>query len=98
MTTIDRIFVQKLKERGIEEALIPGFMRSLVNAFLINPEMSLLQANRRLEYLGWHDIEIDLRTLELAVESLKVRGLSRLEYKPAPWYIESYETDTPAVP
>ncbi len=89
MSVVDRKLICKLKENGIEPAQIPGFIRSLVNAFLINPDMSHSQANLRLKYLGW-DIEIDYHTLQLAISSLETKGLSRLEYKSAPWYINSY--------
>ncbi|THB81259.1 MAG: hypothetical protein D3926_02970 [Desulfobacteraceae bacterium] len=90
MSIVDEKLMVKLRESGVEAALIPGFIRSLANAFLINPEMSPYQANRRLKYLGWDDVEIDYHTLQLAINSLEIKGLKRLEYKSAPWYINSY--------
>jgi len=55
MTVIDQKLVNKLIENGVEEALIPGFIRSLANAVLINPNMFYCQARKRLKYLGWGD-------------------------------------------
>lgn len=91
-TMVDKKLIHKLIENGVEASLIPGFIRSLANAYLINPDMSPSQANKRLKYLGWNDIEIDYHTLQLAQNSLETKGLSQLEYKTAPWYLNSFGT------
>ena len=49
MKLIDKALISKLKEKGIEESLIPGFLRTLANALMINPSMSSLQLNQRLK-------------------------------------------------
>lgn len=92
MTSVDKKFICKLIEKGVEESLIPGFIRSLANVLLINPTMTHIQANQRLKYLGWHDIEIDYHIFQLAITSLETKGLSTLEYKPAPFYVDGYST------
>jgi hypothetical protein len=94
-TLVDKKLIHKLIENGVEASLIPGFIRSLANACLINPGMSHCQANRRLKYLGWGDIEIDYHTLQLAITSLETKGLSRLEYKSAPWYQNGFDAKSP---
>ena len=91
MTIIDQKLIHKLIENGVEAALIPGFIRSLANAFLVNPDMSHCQANQRLKYLGWEDVEIDYHTFSLAINALETRGMKQLEYKSAPWYISSFK-------
>lgn len=90
MTVIDQKLVKKLIENGVEASLIPGFIRSLANAFLVNPNMSYCQARKRLKYLGWEDIDIDYHTFSLAVNVLETKGLSRLKHKSAPWYLSSF--------
>ncbi len=90
MTSVDKQFIYKLIERGVEIPLIPGFVRSLANALLINPSMTHTQVNKRLKYLGWENIEIDYHTFQLAISSLETKGLSTLEYKPAPFYVDGY--------
>ncbi|WP_321492301.1 hypothetical protein [uncultured Desulfobacter sp.] len=90
MTVIDQKLVKKLIENGVEASLIPGFIRSLANAFLVNPNMSYCQARKRLKYLGWEDIDIDYHTFSLAVNVLETKGLSCLKYKSAPWYLSSF--------
>ncbi|NOX35801.1 MAG: hypothetical protein GXP56_19080 [Deltaproteobacteria bacterium] len=94
-TMVDKKLIRKLIENGVEASLIPGFIRSLANACLINPGMSHCQANKRLKYLGWDDIEIDYHTLQLAINSLETKGLCQLEYKSAPWYLNSFNTKNP---
>lgn len=94
-TLVDKKLVRKLIENGVEASLIPGFIRSLANAYLVNPDMSHCQTVKRLKYLGWDDIEIDYHTLQLAITSLETKGLSQLEYKSAPWYQNGFEAKSP---
>jgi hypothetical protein len=94
-TMIDKKLIHKLIENGVEASLIPGFIRSLANACLISPDISHCQANQRLKYLGWDDVEIDYHTLQLAIASLETKGLSRLQYKSAPWYINRFNLRNP---
>ncbi|MEN8211291.1 MAG: hypothetical protein ABFR31_06195 [Thermodesulfobacteriota bacterium] len=97
-TKIDKKLTRRLIDNGVEASMIPGFIRSLVNACLITPDMSHYQANTRLKYLGWNDIEIDYYTFQLAMNSLETKGLSQLEYKSAPWYLNSFNAKNPALP
>jgi len=98
VTMVDKKLAHKLIENGVEASLIPGFIRSLVNACLINPEMSHCQANKRLKYLGWENIELDYHTLQLAINSLETKGLHQLEYKSAPWYLKGFTTQNSTNP
>lgn len=96
MTVIDQKLIHRLIDNGIEATLIPGFIRSLANAFLINPNMSHCQAIKRLKYLGWDDVEIDYHTFVLAITALEIKGLNQLEYKSAPWYTSSFNPRLPS--
>ena len=97
MKLIDKALISKLKEKGIEESLIPGFLRTLANALMINPSMSSLQLNQRLKYLGWNDVELDWRTLELARAFFEARGISSLQYQSAPWHLHGNGSELSAV-
>jgi hypothetical protein len=92
MTSVDKKFIGRLIERGVETSLIPGFVRSLANAMLVRPDMTHIQVNKRLKYLGWNEIEIDYHTFQLAISSLETKGLLTLEYKHPPFYIDGYNT------
>ncbi len=95
---VDKKLVCKLIEKGVEVSLIPGFIRSLANACLLTPNISHSQVNKRLKYLGWDDIELDYHTIQLAIDSLETKGLSRLEYKSAPWYVNGFKLKAPFKP
>lgn len=95
VTKVDKQLILRLMESGIEASMIPGFIRSLVNASLLTPGIPHNQVNERLKYLGWHDVEIDYHTLQLAINSLETKGLKQLEYKSAPWYLKRFESGKP---
>jgi hypothetical protein len=95
-TLLDKKLTLKLIENGVEASMIPGFLRSLANACLIIPNISHCQANKRIKYLGWENIEIDYHTFELAMTSLEAKGLSKLRHKSAPWYLDRFEPQNPA--
>ena len=92
MTGVDNLLFARLQKSGLDPNLIPGFIRSLANAFLVNPGMTHTQANQRLKYLGWYDIEVDYHTLQLARSSFESKGLAQLEYRPAPWYTNRFNS------
>lgn len=92
---VDKKLIRRLIKNGVEPSLIPGFIRSLANACLIHPDISHFQANKRLKYLGWHDVELDYHTMQLAIDSLESKGLRQLEYKSAPWYLDGFQTLPP---
>ena len=86
--------IQRLEGKGIDNSTIPGFVRSLANSFLLNPQMNLRQVNKRLNYLGWTGVELDYHTFQLAVTWFELEGLNELEYKSATWFEDSFISST----
>ena len=41
--------------------------------------MNHLQINKRLQFLGWNDFELDYHTLQLAIACFEAEGLKSLE-------------------
>jgi hypothetical protein len=82
--------IKRLKKKGIEQSIIPGFMRSLANAVFVCPYVNHLRVNRRLHYLGWLGVELDYRTLELALACFEGEGLGRLESKSDRWFQDNF--------
>lgn len=62
--------LQRLEEIGIEQNLIPGFMKDIANSLFTNSDMNYSQVNERLHSLGWNDVELDYHTFQLARECL----------------------------
>ncbi|MBW1727960.1 MAG: hypothetical protein JRJ62_10355 [Deltaproteobacteria bacterium] len=55
----------------MEKSIIFGFISSLKSCLLNNPNMNHLQINKRLQFLGWDDFELDYHTLQLAKACLR---------------------------
>ena len=90
MAQLKEILIRRLKNKGIELNTIPGFIRSFSSSFYIDPNMSLMQLNDRMRYMGWGDIELDYYTFQLAVEILEAYGLKKQQYKPAHWFEKNF--------
>lgn len=75
MKPFTQILVDRLERMGIEKRILPGFVRTLANAVLLNPHSNLLQVNRRLHFLGWDDFELDYHTLQLAIASFEQENM-----------------------
>jgi hypothetical protein len=90
MKQIKEILFQRLEKNGVDFNFIPGFIRSLVNSCRNDPAMDLSQINRRLHYLGWHGIELDYHTLQLAIACLESEGLENMENKPVRWFESNF--------
>ena len=90
VSQVKKILISRLEKKGIELSLIPGFIRSLANSFMFNPQMNLLQINKRLNYMGWDSFEIDYHTLQLALSFFETEGLEKLEYKSPLWFENNF--------
>ncbi len=86
MSKTKKNLVHRLKEKGIDLPVIPGFIRSLASSFFLNPNMNLVQVNKRLEYLGWTGVELDYHTFQLALSCFEDEGLNHLQYKSGMWF------------
>ena len=98
MKQIKEILFQRLEKSGVDINFIPGFIRSLVNSCRNDPNMNLLQINRRLHYLGWQGIELDYHTLQLAIACLENEGLENMEIKPVRWFESNFSPPNPQEP
>ena len=83
MAELNQILVQRLRHKGMDLCLIPGFIRSLANSFFVDPRMNLLQVNNRLHYLGWKDVDLDYHTFQLALACFESAGIESLHSIPA---------------
>lgn len=76
---IKKILVTRLKDAGLDNRLIPGFIRSVANSVFVAPHNNLWQINERLQYLGWDNFKLDYHTLQLAIAYFESEGLRSLE-------------------
>jgi hypothetical protein len=75
---IEKTLVIELKVKGVGENIIPRLIKDLSYSFESNPSITLSDANERLRFMGWDDVELDYHTLQLAIAALE-RGQSGLE-------------------
>ncbi len=74
MSQFTQILIDRLEKKGMESGEIPGFIRDLTNALLVNPHLNHLHLNEQLRLLGWNDLDLDYRTLEVATACFE-RGI-----------------------
>ncbi|MFC1532985.1 hypothetical protein ACFL7M_06430 [Thermodesulfobacteriota bacterium] len=70
-TDIEKTLIDELKGKGIENNLIPRFIKDLAYYFQIDSSVSISDVNDRLHFLGWEDVELDYHTLQLAIASFE---------------------------
>jgi hypothetical protein len=68
---IDQILIEKLEESGIDRSVIPLFVKDVGTIILSNPHTSLTQINERLQFLGWDNMALDYRTMELCMTCIE---------------------------
>jgi hypothetical protein len=65
MNGLHDILLQRLISKGLSRDMLPGFIRNLTRTLYSNPDITLRELNRKLDWLGWNQIEIDMYTLDL---------------------------------
>jgi hypothetical protein len=68
---IKETLINELQGEGINNEIIPRFIKDLAYSFQIDPSVSLSDVNDRLHFLGWEDVELDYHTLQLAIASFE---------------------------
>jgi hypothetical protein len=68
---VKRVLRQRLENKGLDASTIPGYLRSLTNALVKKPHMTLSQVNRQMDYVGWRGVELDYHTWELTRATLE---------------------------
>lgn len=68
---IRQTLVKELKGKGINNEIIPRFIKDVDYSFQIDPSLTLSGVNDRLHFLGWEDVDLDYHTLQLAIASLE---------------------------
>ncbi len=70
----EQILIHRLEKKGMANNEISGFIWSLKQCLLDDPNMNHLQANKKLQFLGWDDVDLDYHTLQLAIACFEVEG------------------------
>ncbi len=80
MEEIKRQLFKRLEAVGIGSESVAGLKRDVANCLRVDPDMSLMEVNRRLSYLGWEDGQLDYHTYQLLVAWIEdTTGMGRRE-------------------
>lgn len=90
MHDLKQTLYDRLINSGLEENVIPGYIRCLANSIFSKPDMELYQIRIWLKSMGWNDFELDYHTFQLAKTCLELEGLDSLTYKPKNWFINIF--------
>jgi serine protease inhibitor ecotin len=71
---LHKVLRRKLRSAGLEEKTVPRVVKDLMLFFSGDPSMQRSEMNRKLQVLGWDDVEIDYRTWELARETYEAKN------------------------
>ena len=76
MDSLNKIIIDRLEKNGLENNSTPAYIRNLINT-LDNSDSSLNlhELNRKMQMLGWHDLELDDHTLQLIMVAGKRQSL-----------------------
>lgn len=69
----DQLF-ERLEAIGIGSESVAGLKRDVANCLSVDAAMSLSEVNRRLNYLGWEDGQLDYHTFQLLVAWIEDPG------------------------
>jgi hypothetical protein len=62
-----RLLLTRLQQQGIEPDDLPLFLRDLATVIKSKPEPDIATLNARLNVLGWHQVQMDYQSLQLAL-------------------------------
>ena len=63
--------MSRLEMKGLEKSIIPGFIWMLNRWLRDNPNRNHLEANQRLQFLGWDDSDLDYHMMQFAIENFE---------------------------
>lgn len=71
MKDLQSVLFQRLRNKGLESDLIPGFMKIMAQAMVDLSDAGPEEVNKRLHFLGWDDFDLDDHTLQLIIANLE---------------------------
>jgi len=66
-----QLLMSRLEMKGLEKSIIPGFIWMLNRWLRDNPNRNHLEANQRLQSLGWDDSDLDYHMMQFAIENFE---------------------------
>ena len=89
MKQLIRLLIERLVQKGLELTSIPAYIRDLGNVIAAHGYAGVQDLNNRLRLLGWNDVELDDRTLELIIAVFELD----FSYRPPHWFDEAIDPE-----
>ncbi len=67
MADFMQILLDRLIKGGADPSSLNSILKALSKLLSSDPDIDPAAANERLHYLGWHEVEVDYHTLQLAL-------------------------------
>ena len=61
------LLIDRLKSKGLNPSLIPGFLKALTSLISSEPGLEPAQMHQRLQSLGWDEVTVDYHCLQIAI-------------------------------
>jgi hypothetical protein len=74
MDEFKQILLERLVKGGADPSSLNSILKALSKLLAADPNIDPAAANERLHYLGWHEVEIDYHTLQLALACLEMEN------------------------
>jgi hypothetical protein len=74
MSDFKQILQDRLVKGGVDPSSLSGILKTLSKLLSSNPDIDPVAANKRLHYLGWHEVEVDYHILQLALACLELEN------------------------
>ena len=71
MDDLKLLLIDRLKSKGLDPSLIPGFLKALTSLISSEPGLEPAQMHQRLQSLGWNEAAIDYHSLQIAIACLE---------------------------
>ena len=62
-----KLLFERLAAKGLAREMIHSYIRSMRICYVSDPKMPSLQTNRKMQSLGWYNVELDDRTLKQSI-------------------------------
>ena len=71
MENLKLLLIDRLKSKGMDQNLIPAYLKALTSLISSEPGIDPAQANQKLHSLGWDEVVIDYHCLQIAIACLE---------------------------
>ena len=80
MKELKDILLERLEKKGVEPDFIPGLMKSIMSTLRDRPDISSMEVNERLHFLGWENFELDDHTLQLIIANYEANPSTNFDH------------------